>query len=192
MEFDPIVFLGTIVGGFVLLAAIMFFGFLKVSKSLDRQTLYERRRQKILIGREKAVLAASLIGEINENKNKCEAFITIYSEMLRALRDETRKPSYQQTGDFVHKSPSLSRAVYDNNIANLSMLDSNIASKLATIYSIIDSDPEYLSLEPDMPVDSARRMVEMVVRNAEAINESLGDVVPSLEIVVRNAPKVSL
>lgn len=189
---DALTFLIVIVAGFAVLAGILLFGFLKVTKAIDRQAAFDRRRQKILIGREKAVLAASLIGEINEDKNKCEAFITIYSEMLRNLRDETRKPSYQKTGDFVHKSPALSRMVYDQNLANLTMLDPKVATKLSEVYSMIETDPEYLSLEPDMPIDTAIRMVEMIVKNAEAIHKALDALIPSLEVVVRNAPKVSL
>lgn len=192
MSIEFIIIVAAIAIGFALLSAIMILGFRKVSRSVDRQAFFERKRQKILIGREKAVLAASLIGEINENKNKCEAFITIYSEMLRGLRDDSRKPSYQQTGDFVHKSPSLSRSVYDGNLANMTMLEAGLVTELAEIYSIIETDPEYLSLDPDMPLETALRLVEMIVKNAESVIASLNKVHPSLEVVVRNAPKASL
>lgn len=192
MGSNELMLIGTIGGGFVVVSLILIVGFMNLKQALDKQVNFERRRQKILISREKAVLAASLIGEINENKNKCEAFVTIYAEMLRNLRDDSRKPSYQQTGDFVHKTPALSRNVYDSNIANLSMLDPIVATKLSEVYSMIETDPEYLSLEPDLPLDTAVRLVEMVVKNAEATHRSLNDLVPSLEVVVRNAPKVSL
>lgn len=192
MGSNEVMLIGTIGGGFVVVSLILIVGFMNLKQALDKQVNFERRRQKILISREKAVLAASLIGEINENKNKCEAFVTIYAEMLRNLRDDTRKPSYQQTGDFVHKTPALSRAVYDSNIANLSMLDPVVATKLSEVYAMIETDPEYLSLEPDLPLDTAVRLVEMVVKNAEATHRVLNDLVPSLEVVVRNAPKVSL
>ncbi len=192
MDLNLIIVVGAIIIGFALLSLIMIWGFRKVSKSVDRQAYFERKRQKILVGREKAVLAASLMGEINENKNKCEAFITIYSEMLRGLRDDSRKPSYQQTGDFVHKSPSLSRFIYDSNLVNMTMLEAGLVTELAEIYSIIETDPEYLSLDPDMPLETAVRLVEMIVKNAESVIGALSKVHPSLEIVVRNAPKASL
>ncbi len=181
-----------LLGGFAALGGLMFWGFSSVKKAVDRQALFERRRHRILVGRERAVLAASFIGEINENKNKCQAFITIYSEMLRGLRDETRKPAYQQTGDFVHKCPALSRSVYEHNLVNMSSLDAEISTRLTELYATFEEDPEYLSLEPDMPLDTAVRMVEMVVKNAEAQLSAMDKVVPSLELAVRNAPRVSL
>ncbi len=178
--------------GIAVLAVIMVWGFSTVRKSVDRQALFERRRHRILVGRERAVLAASVIGELNDNKNKCQAFITIYSEMLKSLRDETRKPAYQQTGDFIHKTPALSRTVYDSNLVNMSSLDADVSSRLAEVYSSVEADPEYLSLEPDMPIDTAIRMVEMVVKNAENQLDVMDKVIPSLEVAVRNAPRVSL
>lgn len=192
MVFDPILFIAIIVGCLLLLSFICGYGLYNVKKAVDRHALFERRRHRILVGREKAVLAASLIGEINENKNKCEAFITIYSEMLKNLRDDSRKPAYQQTGDFVHKAPALSRSVYDKNLSNLSLFEPALATKISEIYATLETDPEYLSLEPDMPLDTAIRMVEMVVKNAEATSQNVDKVVPSLEVVVRNAPRVSV
>lgn len=192
MAIDPIILFGVVAIILIVLTVITGYGLFSVKKAVDRQALFERRRHRILVGREKAVLAASLIGEINENKNKCEAFITIYSEMLKNLRDDTRKPAYQQTGDFVHKAPSLSRSVYDNNLSNLNLFETALATKVSEIYALIETDPEYLSLEPDMPLDTAIRMVEMVVKNAESVMQTVEKVVPSLEVVVRNAPRVSI
>ncbi|MBK66884.1 MAG: hypothetical protein CMP22_01990 [Rickettsiales bacterium] len=192
MAIDSTLMLLGVIVCLLILTAVCGGGFYVLKKAVDRQALFERRRHRILVGREKAVLAASLIGEIHENKNKCEAFVTIYSEMLRNLRDDTRKPAYQQTGDFVHKAPSLSRAVYDNNISNLNLFEPSLATKVSEVYAMIETDPEYLSLEPDMPLDTAIRMVEMIVKNAETISETVDKVVPSLEVVVRNAPRVSV
>ena len=74
----------------------------------------------------------------------------------------------------------------------MSSLDADVSSRLAEVYSSVEADPEYLSLEPDMPIDTAIRMVEMVVKNAENQLDVMDKVIPSLEVAVRNAPRVSL
>lgn len=189
---DLLSIMGMISLGFLFMGAVSFFGFRKLIETQDKYGEYEKKRDQILRAREKSVLAAALIGEIKDNKNKCEAFITIYSDMLRSLRDSAKKPNYQQGGDFIHKTPSLSREVYEGNIANMMILEPQLAGEITELYTHIIDEPDYISLEPTMPVDMAIRQVEMVVKNADSLIKRFDKLAPSLEVIVRSTPKVTL
>jgi hypothetical protein len=145
-----------------------------------------RLNEQSMERREKVVLASALVGELTENKIKGETFITIYSELLRNLRDTTQRAVYEDTGDYIHQFPPLSRSVFDAHVEKLALLGPKLAADTAQVYAAIRGQPEYFKLEPSMPRVSVIRIVEMVLDDAQRTLEPLDTAISGLNIIVRD------
>ena len=178
-----------IFGGMALIAGAMFIGFSMMART-HREHLKRIQNEDLkLQRREKIVLASSMAGELTENKIKCEAFITIYTELLRNLRETDRRALYEETGDFIHQHPPLSRAVFEGNIEHLSLLGSKLAGDVAQVYAAIRSEPQYFTMDAAMPRASAVRIVEMVLDDAQKTLEPIEPIIGALNIIIRDGDK---
>ncbi len=178
--------IGPIIGLF-LVGLFLHSGLRKISKNQEKHISQMMMNEESVQKREKAVLASSLAGELTENKIKCEAFITIYNELLRNLRDSDKKAQYEEAGDFIHQRPPLSRSIFDANVEKLSVFGSKLAGDIAQVYAAVRQDPEYFNLEADMPRPSAIRMVEMVLDDAQKTLEPMDPVIAALNVIVRGS-----
>lgn len=181
-------FLGPLIGLF-LVGLFLLIGLLRISRIQQKHIKHMLMNEKSVQKREKAVLASSLASELTENKIKCEAFITIYNELLRNLRDNDKKAQYEEAGDFIHQRPPLSRSVFDANVEKLSIFGTKLAGDVAGVYAAVRQDPEYFNLEADMPRPSAIRMVEMVLDDAQKTLEPMDPVIAALNVIVRGNSK---
>jgi hypothetical protein len=180
--------IGTLIG-LVIIVIIMLAGFSRMLKMQRDQLNHLADDEKALKKREKLVLASSFSNELMENKIKCEAFITIYTELLRSLRELDRSAPYEQTGDFIHQHPPLSRNVFDDNVDKLSLFGPKIASDLTSTYAAFRSDPQYFTLETTMPRAAAIRIVEMVIDDAQKSLEPIESVAAAMNVIVRDGAK---
>lgn len=183
--FGPFASFAGPLSGLFIVALLLFFGLGRIAKMQKTHIDHMRTNEESIQKREKLVLASGLAGELTENKIKCEAFITIYNELLRNLRDHDKKAQYEEAGDFIHQRPPLSRAVFDANVEKISILGSKLAGDSAQVYAAIRQDPEYFNLEANMPRASAIRMVEMVLDDAQKTLEPLDPVIAALNVIVR-------
>jgi endonuclease YncB( thermonuclease family) len=173
-------------------AGVPLFGFLVMSGflwNLARQVKGARSgndpeaqmKEALLQARERSILISVLEGELSENKNKAEAFLVIYRDMLRVLREGTETPKYQQVGDIVQKNPAFSRAAFEANVGKLSLLDIQLAGHISKIYAAMPRETEYINLDQSVPLDTAVKLVEKVVQEAERIAEPLSRVIAEIE-----------
>ena len=174
--------------GFGTLIALLVFGLSRMGslqrQHTDRSKLDEQALQK----RERVVLAAALAGELTENKIKCEAFITIYSELLRNLRETDRAALYEETGDFIHQHPPLNRKAFDGNIDKIPLLGVKLAGDVTTAYAAVRTESAYFTLEASTPRANAVRMVEMVLDDAQRTLEPFDVPISGLNMIVRDGP----
>ena len=177
--------LGPIIG-FGMVCLTLMIGLQRFGTLKKQQDDRHRHDEQALIKRERYVLVAALAGELTENKIKCEAFITIYSELLRNLRDTDRKALYEETGDFIHQHPPLSRKVFDANVDKISNLGAKLAGDIAGVYAAIRSDAEYFTLDAGMPRANAIRMVEMILDDAQRTLEPMDSIITALNMIVRD------
>lgn len=182
------VFLGPIIG-MLFVAAILFFGLDRMTKLQKMQIQMSQQNEKELRNREKFVLAASLESEINTNRAKIDAFILIYEDMLRNLRDTTKTPKYKQSGDIIHQRPSLSRAVYDANLDRMDLVGTQIFTELSDIYAKIDPNPDYYTLEPDTPIEQVIDKVQKILRQVNDLIEPMEKVNSALSMIIRERKK---
>jgi endonuclease YncB( thermonuclease family) len=182
------VFLGPIIG-MLFVAAILYFGLDRMTKLQKKQIQMSQMREKELQGREKFVLAASMESEINTNRAKIDAFILIYEDMLRNLRDTSKTPKYQQSGDIIHQRPSLSRAVYDANLDRMDLVGTQIFTELSDIYAKIDPNPDYYTLEPDTPIEQVIDKVQKILTQANSLIEPMEKVNSALSMIIRERKK---
>ncbi len=170
---------------------LMMFIILFRLKSLETQQKEEfeqtRSKETQLLAREKHVLASTLEGELAGNKNRIEAFLTIYRDMLANLKSTTETPKYKQAGDIVQKHPALSKAVFEASVSKLSLLDMKLAARLSKLYAALPMEQEYINIEPGVPLESAVALVEKVIRDAEIFVQPLTDAIAALEGVMTSS-----
>lgn len=148
-----------------------------------------QRKETHLLARERHVLVSTLEGELTENKNRIEAFLTIYGAMLEDLQSKTEKPKYQQSGDIVQKHPSLSKTVFEASVGKLSLLDMKLAAQISKLYAALPKEQEYVNIEPGVPIESATALVEKVMREAQELVPPITAVIVALEEIVASSRK---
>lgn len=182
------VFMGPIIG-MLIVAAILYFGLDRMTKLQKKQIMMSQQREKELRDREKFVLAASIESEINTNRAKIDAFTLIYEDMLRNLRDPSKTPKYQQSGDIIHQRPSLSRAVYDANLDRMDLVGPQVFTELSEIYAKIDPNPDYYTLEPDTPIEQVIDKVQKILRQVNDLIDPMEKVNSALSMIIRERKK---
>ena len=168
-------------GGLLLVAFIMWYWLKRMASAQEAESEQSSRKEAMLLTRERQVLVSTLEGELIENKNKIEAFLVIYGDLLRSLKDPNEVPKYQQGGDIVQKHPSFSKTVFEANVNKLSLLDIKLAGKVSKLYSSMPKDQEYINLEPSVPLDTAVQLVEKVLKEAEAMLVPINAVIAGLQ-----------
>jgi hypothetical protein len=175
--------------GLLLVALVMHFR-LRHMETLQQEELEQARRKETqLVTRERHVLAATIEGELTENKNRIEAFLTIYGAVLENLKSKTETPKYQQGGDIVQKHPSLSKTVFEASAGKLSLLDMKLAAQLSRLYASFPKEQEYVNIEPGVPLESAIALVEKVLREAEVLMPPVTSVILALDEIVAGGRK---
>jgi hypothetical protein len=177
--------------GFIVIGLGLLFGFNKLMRMQRDQINQIKQSDMALQKREKLVLASALANELTDNKFKCEAFITIYTELLRNLRDMDRRALYEDTGDFIHQHAPLSRSIYDQNVEKLYLFGPKLAGDIATVYNAIRSEPQYFSMEQTMPRAGAIRIVEMVLDDAQKTLEPIEPSIAALNVIIRDGAKAA-
>lgn len=172
--------------GLVLVALVMFSGFGRLVNLQKRQIARANKDSKEMREREKSVLASSLEGEITANRSKVEAFVSIYKEMLKELRNPNKTPKYRQTGDIIHEKPSLSRMVYDANLDKIDLLGPSVASLLSQLYSEIETNPKYQTLDPEVPLQEAEERIGSIVSTAQKSIPIMDKLIAGLKVLNRN------
>lgn len=170
-----------------LFAGLSFFLFVRV-RGLETQLVEAQeqggRKEARLLGRERSVLAAMFEGELAENKNRIEAFLAIYGDLLSELKNPAVTPKYQQGGDIIQKHPALTRLVFEGNSGRLSLFDLKLSGQISKVYAAFPPEQEYLTLQPTDSLLSVIGVVEKALREAEALLPAVEATRAALESVV--------
>lgn len=177
--------LGPIVG-LVIVGFLITSGLGRLVKLQKHQIALARQKERALQEREKFVLASSLEGEINTNRAKIDAFLLIYEDLLKNLRDPSKTPKYKAAGDIIHQKPSLSRSIYDANVDKLDILGTQIMSELSQAYLNVEANPNYITLEPETPIDQAVDQVQKIIQAANNMIEPLDTIGSALSMILRD------
>lgn len=155
---------------FVFIIAVIYImrGFKKIT-DMQNQSLELAMKERSIRNKEKYVLASMLHAEIRANKSKINAYLTIYEETLRGMKE---KPTgkYHKTGEIIQKQPALDRSVFDGNTSKLDLLGSRLASNVIHYYARIKSQPDYVEIDPDMHEEKVKELVERCVDHAKKLN----------------------
>lgn len=172
--------------GMLIVGGIIYGGFQRLLHLQRYQIAMANKKDRTMREREKFIVAASLEGELNTNRAKLDAFIIIYEELLRNLRDPLKDHKYKKAGDIIHEKPALSRNVYDSNIDKLDLLGQTVVTELTALYTQIEPNPNYRTIEPDTPIDEVIDFVAAIVRDAEAMLTPIDRICSSLNVIVRD------
>ncbi len=166
----------TVLIGLIEVLAILYFGRVMAAgfEKLRQEQAYHSElfaKEQKLKAKESSIIASMLEAEIKSNRARIEAFVLVYDEMLKEIRDVTKKPKYKMSGDIVQLQPGLERAIFDTHTAKIEALGPRLSSALVHFYARIKSKPEYTNLEPEMPQHEAIKTVEVVINNARKLQE---------------------
>lgn len=167
--------------GLLIMALVMHLGLKRLGARQQRETAEARRKEEGLAARERQILVSTLEGELLENKNKIEAFLAIYGDMLRDLQNPVETPKYQQAGDIVQKHPAFSKTVFEANVAKLSLLDIQTAGLVSRLYAALPKETEYVNLEPHVPIDTAIQLIEKILSEARMLLPAIEQVIKALQ-----------
>ncbi len=142
-------------------------------------------RQKDLREQERFVVASMIEGELSANKGKLEAFIIIYKDLLKSLR-QSKEHRYQTNGEIVHDAPLLERAVFESNLNRLDLLGAAMAGEIVGLYGHIHSNPNYTTLDGSIALDEAILKVQKVVVDAESLIPRIDKIIQSLHVTIRD------
>jgi endonuclease YncB( thermonuclease family) len=177
LSFGFILFI-CIIGAFTFLSIIIMRGFQKVVDAQNDNIAMMTKERK-LREQEREVVAVMLDSELKANKAKIEAYLAVYEEMLRSMKDPDRPPKYKKSGDIVQRQPALTRAVFDRNTDKIDVLGSRLSSELVHFYARIKSSPEYVNLEPHMELPEALDILEKSLKHARRLNDLAGRLLDS-------------
>ena len=181
----PLVIFGGMFLGFVLNALLMVRFMGRFVQSQSSENMQVERKEALLQSRERQVMLTTLEGELTENKNKIEAFIVIYGDLLTNLNDAGQTPKYQQVGDIVQKHPSYSKTVFEANVGKLSLLDIKLAGHISKLYSAMPKEQEYINLDQNVPLEDAIKLVERVLQEVEQLQDPINQVIHELQEAAR-------
>ena len=167
--------------GFSVIGFLLWISLQKMADAQRADVEEERKKEAMLETRERRVLLTTLQGEIFENKNKIEAFLVIYGDMLRGLQEKGAQPKYQQVGDIIQKHPSFSKTVFEANVGKMSLLGIKTAGQLSKLYAAFPKEQEYINLDPTVPIDSAVKLVEKILDDARALQPQVDMVLADLQ-----------
>jgi endonuclease YncB( thermonuclease family) len=176
--------------GLFVVALIMWYWLKKMANVQEASAEEASRKEAMLLNRERQVLVSTLEGELVENKNKIEAFLVIYGDLLRSLKDTAETPKYQQGGDIVQKHPSFTKTVFEANVNKLNLLDIKLSGKISKLYAALHKEQEYVNLEPGLPLDAAVQIVEKVLKDQESLLEPINAVLAGLQGATAAKPAV--
>lgn len=172
--------------GFTCMAILMWVLLQRMATSQRMEFERARKKENALAERERSVLVSMLEGELSENKNKVDAFLTIYGDMLRSLKDLSETPKYQQVGDIVQRYPSFSHIVFDANVNKLSSLGLQVAGKVSKLYAALPRTQEYINLDPEVPLETAIKLVEKTVTEAQDLQAPLDTLIKEVQALAEN------
>ena len=172
-------------GGLMLIALVLRAGFSRIGIKQEKEMEEARLKEEKLQTRERQVLLSTLEGELIENKNKIDAFLAIYKDMLRDLNVPDQTPKYQQVGDIVQKNPVYSRIVFETHATKMSLLDMHTAGMLSKFSASLPKDQAYVNLEPTVPLDTAIKLLEKIVQETEAHLPAIDAIIKALQAAMQ-------
>ena len=162
-------------------------GFGRLLKLQKRAFMLAEKRYISSSKKERSVFTSSILSEVKLNQSKTNAFITVYKELLNNIRNAETEPKYKKNGDIIHTGPALTRAIYDNQHEKLELLHSQIINDITELYTEIEPEPDYKTIEPDTPEEDVIALISGIVTNAEKLSAKMEKVRTALEVI--SAPK---
>lgn len=171
--------------GVLFVASVLGARLVRLEKYLEQTIGEAETRQKTLREQERFVVASMIENELSANKGKLEAFIIIYNDLLKSLR-QSKEHRYQASGEIVHDAPLLERTVFEGNLNRLDLLGPAAAGEIVAVYSHIQSNPNYTTLDASVPMDEAILKVQKVVSDAESLIPKMDKIIQSLHVTIRD------
>ena len=140
----------------------------------DAQALYHRQQAAI-----------ALLAELTENRNKAEAFSTVYRDMIKKLQEHHDSNS-ASTDHFIHYHVPLAREAYDTHLPHIQYLNNTVQQNLTQLYAHITPETRYQELDPNIPALDVIRLIEQRIDHAKALIEQMDQIILVIRMIVRS------
>ena len=77
--------------------------------------------------------------------------------------------------------PGLERSVFDRNADKLQNLGNELSSQVIHFYARIKTKPDYVNLEPSMPLEDVVKTVEESLAQAKRLDEVVTELIGAFE-----------
>lgn len=182
------VFLGILVLFMVGLGVLIFSmiaGFRRVLE-LQNRSLNLAGKERKLRDKEKMITAALIHAEIQDNKEKIEAYLMIHEDVLLNLKSS----NHQIMRDIIQIQPALGRAVFDGNTSKLELFGSTLASEIIHYYARIKTHPDFVEFTSDTDISEMIKTVESAVEQVRKLRSISEDLIEDFinHALIKSAP----
>jgi hypothetical protein len=71
--------------------------------------------------------------------------------------------------------------VFESNVNKLSLLDIKLAGQLSKLYAALPKEQEYINLEPEVPLDTAIKLIEKLLEDTRGFMPQIEAVLEMLQ-----------
>lgn len=174
---DPIkeYMLITNIVGFSSLALFILYLSFSLNKSLSKllvmqsDILKNSLQNKSNEKKEKFVLAAMLQAEVDSNRNKIEAHMSVYTNLQSTLLNKEIQPHYMEAGDVIQKEPVLDRIIFDTNLSKMETLGPSISRTIIHLYARVKNKPNYIDIAANLPREKVLHIINAIIENDQKL-----------------------
>ena len=173
----------------IILSMLIITGFRKTQRLVKKSMALTKAQEEKIRAREKIVMATMLIGEIENNRGKIEAFVSINKDFLNSLKhakENSAPHKFQSNPEIVQEQPALVRSVFDGNTDKLDLLGAQLLKDIVALYARIAVDAKYLTLDNTMSITQAITHMSDIVSEAESLLIPMKNIRNALDIILRD------
>lgn len=168
------------------LAAIGAVGLIIYRKISDAQEHIEEteariQKQTSIHEKERRLVAVMLHSELRSNHSKIEAFIVIYDDMFKNLKETHNHHTTLQAGEIVRECPALDRFIFDGNADKMDVLGQRLAEHVISFYANVKTEPDYFNLDAGIDTMDAVKAIESVIQNARNMKRKAEDILEEFD-----------
>ena len=138
-------------------------------------------KEHLINSKERSIIISLLKSELEENKHKLEAFISLYKEMLVNVGHcKSNEEARNKIGKSIKEFPILERNSFDLHLDKLSFMNLNVTNKLSKLYRNFIKEETYI----DISNKSTKAHIESSIKNSlKKATNVLIDIEKSLRIL---------
>lgn len=139
------------------------------------------KKQTSIHEKERKLVAVMMHSELRNNHSKIEAFIVIYDDMLKNIKETHSHHTTLQAGEVVREAPAMDRFIFDGNADKMDILGQRLAEHVIAFYAHVNTEPDYKSFDAGMDTVEALKAIESIINNAKNLKKNVEEILEEFE-----------